>query len=200
CAAAGIHVYVYTLFGYPGVPRRAEEDTAEYVRAETNIHTATIASFVPVAGSPFAVENAANLSHDGGMTEDFTTLRSSSGLEVPVGELGSDAARAALDRVLGHRRDLALTTLLNDEVRFALSSRFGADFAQRTGTAGRADIQGTAVEEAGHERIERALPLAPAERQAGALSFHHVLLYRAWDSRSWGRMSPMGNPGQSRGR
>ena len=159
CAEAGIHVYVYTLFGFPGSSDLAEQKTVDYISAEKSIHSATIGSFVPVSGSPFALENASRLRHSGRMTEDFENviigIRNNS-----LDEVGREAAASAVRSVYAIRPDLALTAVLNDEMRFCLSDKFGADFAHRALAEGAVDaavVAREADETMTHERIDRSL-------------------------------------------
>ncbi|MFJ2737158.1 MULTISPECIES: B12-binding domain-containing radical SAM protein [unclassified Streptomyces] len=159
CAAAGIHVYTYTLFGFPGSSDLAEQRTVDYLINEPAIHTATISSFVAVTGSPFALDNAERLTHNLRMTEDFES--------VTIGLHGQDlalkansAAAAAVDAVYAARPDLALSAILNDEMRFSLSDRFGSAFAAAAVSSGHLDID--AITREGdetmkHERIARSL-------------------------------------------
>jgi radical SAM superfamily enzyme YgiQ (UPF0313 family) len=131
CAAAGIHVYAFSLFGYPGSTKKSYQLTIDFIINEKNLHTAAIGSFVPVIGSPFALENASNLIHSGGVTEDFSFFIDSDGKQNEGRFMGNIEAEGALNKILNERQDLAITTLLNDETRFCLSSLFGADFAQQ---------------------------------------------------------------------
>ncbi|MFG2782534.1 B12-binding domain-containing radical SAM protein [Streptomyces prunicolor] len=159
CARAGIHVYTYTLFGFPGSSDLAEQRTAEYLIREKAIQSATISSFVPVTGSPFALDNAEYLTHTLRMTEDFE--------EVTIGlakqnlaKKAGDAAAAAVDAVYAERPDLALTALLNDEIRFSLSDRFGSGFAAEAVSSGRLDLDSlvrAGDETMKQERITRTL-------------------------------------------
>jgi len=159
CADCGIHVYVYTLFGFPGSSDFAEQKTVDFISGEMSVHSATISSFVPVAGSPFALENAGRLFHSNRMTEDFESV--AVGMKKQdLGETAREAAGTAVQWIYGARPDLALTATLNDEVRFSLSDRFGASFASRALASGRLDIESimrSADATMTHERIARKL-------------------------------------------
>ncbi|NGM14201.1 B12-binding domain-containing radical SAM protein [Verrucosispora sioxanthis] len=129
CARAGVHVYVYTLFGYPGSSAEAEERTVRFILSEPALHSVTIASFVPVTGSPYAEINRDSLVHTGRFTEDYEQATCGSA-ELDIAAKGREAAESAIESIYGERRDLALTAALNDEMRLALSSRYGPDFAR----------------------------------------------------------------------
>ncbi|MFF6780135.1 radical SAM protein [Streptomyces sp. NPDC012510] len=159
CAAAGIHVYTYTLFGFPGSSDLAEQRTVDYLIREPSIQSATISSFIPVTGSPFALDNEGYLDHNLRMTEDFEDVTIGLTREDLTQKANSIAA-AAVDAVYAARPDLALTALLNDEIRFSLSDRFGSDFAAAAVSSGRLDLDSLirAGDEAmKQERISRAL-------------------------------------------
>jgi radical SAM superfamily enzyme YgiQ (UPF0313 family) len=159
CAAAGIHVYTYTLFGFPGSSELAEQRTVEFISTETAVQSATISSFVPVTGSPFAADNGAYLTHSQRMTEDYEQV--SVGLKrQDLAERAHDAAAAAVHEVYRVRPDLALTAMLNDEIRFSLSDRFGSDFAIKAIGSGRLDLDSiirTGDITMTNERISRSL-------------------------------------------
>jgi radical SAM superfamily enzyme YgiQ (UPF0313 family) len=156
CASAGIHVYVYTLFGFPGSSDLAEQKTVNFIAAEESIHSATISSYVPVSGSPFAIENSSLLVHSMRMTEDFENV--TVGLQgKDLGDSAQKAAQAAAAAVYSARPDLALTALLNDEMRFSLSSKFGAEFALRAVSSGELDLDALMVEGNTTMRRERII-------------------------------------------
>jgi len=129
CSDAGIHVYAFALFGYPGVGKEANLKTIDFLINETNIHTVAIGSFVPVIGSIFAFENANLLHHSGQMTEDFDTIIINDNY-VKARNLGKDDAKNAIVTVLSNRKDLSITSILSDETRFLLTKRFTNKFAQ----------------------------------------------------------------------
>lgn len=159
CAAAGIHVYTYSLFGFPGSSNLAEQRTVDYLVREPAIQSATISSFVPVTGSPFAVDNAERLSHSLRMTEDFEDVTIGL-MRQDLAVTARDAAATAIDAVYTARPDLALAAMLNDEIRFGLSDRFGSDFAAAAIASGSLDIE--SIVRAGdaamrRERVARTL-------------------------------------------
>lgn len=159
CAAAGIHVYTYTLFGFPGSSDLAEQRTVDYLIREEAIQSATISSFIPVTGSPFAVDNSERLTHTLRMTEDFENVMMGLHKE-DLTQKANDSATAAVDAVYTARPDLALTAMLNDEIRFSLSDRFGSDFATAAVSSGRLDIRTVTRdgdETMQQERINRSL-------------------------------------------
>ncbi|WP_416982835.1 B12-binding domain-containing radical SAM protein [Streptomyces sp. T028] len=159
CATAGIHVYTYTLFGFPGSSDLAEQRTVDYLIHEEAIQSATISSFIPVTGSPFALDNAGQLAHNLRMTEDFENVTIGLARE-DLAQKANGIAAAAVDAVYAARPDLALTALLNDEIRFSLSDRFGSDFAAAAVSSGSLDVESLirAGDEAmKRERIARAL-------------------------------------------
>ena len=157
CSDNGIHVYAYTLFGYPDVEKSSEDDTVEFIINCQHVHTATVASFVPVIGSPFAEDYQGRTKHAGGLTEDFSTFLMEDGTEVPISEMGNQRAKNALSRILKSRSDLALTTRFNDETRYTLSKRFGPSFAQTAASLASDEFKDTTINKAIRERIQRAL-------------------------------------------
>ncbi|MCI2230331.1 radical SAM protein [Polaribacter sp. MSW13] len=157
CAESGIHVYSYALFGYPGATEKANKATTKFIINELNLHTATIGSFVPVIGSPFALENKNSLVHENGFTEDFSVFIDENQMSYSGRELGNKEAKKALREVLESRPDLALTTLFNDESRYYLSKKFGANFAQKVDVSKLNTLRGehSIIDFAIRQRIDR---------------------------------------------
>jgi radical SAM superfamily enzyme YgiQ (UPF0313 family) len=129
-ASAGVHNYVFTMFGFPGEDLAAQNRTIEFIIGEKNIHTAVVSNFVAELEAPYSRRNADSLLHDGRMTEKFAEIRVD-GEMVPARTLGAADALRAQREIYAGRKDLALTALLNDEARLILAGRFGPDFAQR---------------------------------------------------------------------
>lgn len=152
CEENNIHVYVYTLFGYPGVTTEQEQETVDFIASTKSVHTATIGSFVPVVGSPFAKDYRGKTQHNGGLTEDYFAVKLEGDEWIEGRKLGADAAQYALKELLKRRSDLALTTLLNDESRYALARKFGAQFARSINTIEEVD---DIFDKATRERITR---------------------------------------------
>ena len=129
-AEAGVHNYVFTMFGFPGEDLTAQKHTIEYIISERNIHTVVVSNFVAELEAPYSRQNAVDLHHDGLMTEKFALMRSGEKM-VPVLAVGADDALRAQHEIYTQRPDLALTALLNEEARLVLTGKFGPSFAQQ---------------------------------------------------------------------
>ena len=136
--------------------------TDYYLRDNPNIHVATIASFVADMHSPIHREPGLRLKYGlelfriGDMTTEFGYTVN--GLDV------RDEARSrcssSLASLYEHRPDLALTSLLNDELRFILAAQFGNTFAKEAMLSLRTDeggIRQSALRRGIDERIIRTL-------------------------------------------
>lgn len=158
-ASNGIHNYTFTMFGFPGEDQEAQDRTIEYVIQEENIHTAVVSSFIPDMESPFANKNSNILHHSGDMSENYSEI-TIDGKRHAMSSLGSSRAKRAQREIYTRRHDLALTALLYDETRLALSDKFGPDFAQsycKSPSANIGKYVEMALKSAADERIDRTL-------------------------------------------
>jgi radical SAM superfamily enzyme YgiQ (UPF0313 family) len=157
-ASAGVHNYVFTMFGFPGEDLAAQNRTIDYIINERNIHTAVVSNFVAELEAPYSRSHADRLVHDGRMTEKFAQMRIGEQM-VSARTTGAEDALRAQHEIYARRTDLALTALLNDEARLILASKFGPDFAQQAlaEDPGIAEHIGGVFKIAADERIRRQL-------------------------------------------
>jgi radical SAM superfamily enzyme YgiQ (UPF0313 family) len=150
CARSGIHVYAYSLFGFPGDSLEGQARTIDFLKRTRTVHCAIVGSFIPVVGSRFAMEDPELVAVTGGMTEDLMLMGPA--------DAASRPADLALREIFEARPDLALSASLNDEIRFLMASRFGSAFAQ-VATEGVAvdTVIGEGVRVMRRERIARHL-------------------------------------------
>lgn len=129
-ASQGIHNYTFTMYGFPGEDLGAQDKTIEYVIGEKNIHTAVVSNFSAELEAPYTIKNSDLYVHSGRMTEKYSEYYSN-GQRLSAIDHGVEDAERAQREIYTTRPDLALTALLKEEIRFALTDKFGPDFAQQ---------------------------------------------------------------------
>lgn len=129
---SGILNYVFVIIGIPNAPIEEEIETIDYLIKNKNVHVVTPASFVVDKYSPLHVDAAIKskycikLFDVGDMTTEIGYSMGGKDLRSRVQKRTKQYAK----EIYNNRPDLALTTLLIDEIRFALTCKFGNNFAQ----------------------------------------------------------------------
>jgi len=128
----GIINYVFVMVGIPNTPVKDELETVSYIIKNKNIHVSPITSFVVDRNSPIHVDEKVrkkyniNLFCVGDMTTEI-------GYEINGNDprqLIQKHSGKLIQEINKFRPDLALTYLINDEIRFILACEFGNNFAQ----------------------------------------------------------------------
>ena len=129
-ASNGIHNYTFTMYGFPGQDLDAHNKTIEYIINNKNIHTAVVSNFAAELEAPYTIKNKDIYIHSGQMTEKYSEYYSN-GQKYSAIDIGVKESVRAQSEIYKRRPDLALTAFLKEEIRFALSDKFGPDFAQQ---------------------------------------------------------------------
>lgn len=131
-AKAGILNYCFILTGVPHIPVEKEERTIAYVIQNKNIHVAAIGSYVVDRLSPIEVNDTIREKY-------HISLYDVGDLTTEIGYLyeGSDQSKEVKQRTIAYiqevyakRSDYALSSLLNEEIRFILTQKYGNHFIE----------------------------------------------------------------------
>lgn len=129
-AKVGILNYCFILTGVPHIPVETEEKTVAYVIKNENIHVAAIGSYVVDRLSPMEVNEAVQNKY-------HISLYNIGDLTTEIGYLyeGFDQSKEVKERTIAYikeiyanRPDYALSSLLNEEIRFILTQKYGNQF------------------------------------------------------------------------
>lgn len=129
-AKAGILNYCFILTGIPHISVETEKKTIDYVIHNKNIHVAAIGSYVVDRLSPMEVDDAVRDKYHISLYEigDLTT-------EIGYLYKGSNQNKEVKLRTIGYiediykkRPDYAVSSLLNEEIRFVLTQKYGNKF------------------------------------------------------------------------
>lgn len=129
-AKVGILNYCFILTGVPHIPVETEEKTIAYVIQNKNIHVAAIGSYVVDRLSPMEVTDAVRKKY-------HISLYDVGDLTTEIGYLyeGSEQSKEVKERTITYiqeiyakRPDYALSSLLNEEIRFILTQKYGNQF------------------------------------------------------------------------
>lgn len=132
-AKAGILNYCFILTGIPHISVETEKKTIEYIIQNKDIHVAAIGSYVVDKLSPMEVNDTIRNKY-------HITLYDIGGLTTEIGYLykGINQNKEVKLRTIGYikeiylkRPDFALSSLLNEEIRFVLVQKFGNKFIEK---------------------------------------------------------------------
>lgn len=129
-AKAGILNYCFILTGVPHISIETEKKTIEYIIQNKNIHVAAIGSYVVDRLSPMEVDDIIRSKY-------HISLYDIGDLTTEIGYLyeGCNQNKKVKLRTIGYikdiyskRPDYALSSLLNEEIRFVLTQKYGNQF------------------------------------------------------------------------
>lgn len=132
-AKAGILNYCFILTGIPQISEESERETIKYITHNNNIHVVAIGSYVVDKLSPMELDKSMHNKYN-------ISLYNIGDLTTEVGYLykGKDQTKDAKIRTITYikeiyskRPDYALSSLLNEEIRFALTQKYGNKFIER---------------------------------------------------------------------
>lgn len=133
-ANAGILNYVFVLVGIPNSYINDEMATVDYVIGNPDIHSVALGSFVVDCHSPIHLNNDIRKKYNITLLEEPLRLST----EIPYlsdFEWSKDVIQKRAEeytkKIFETRKDLALSSLLNEEERFILSDFFGNDFCNK---------------------------------------------------------------------
>ena len=129
-AKAGILNYCFILTGVPHISIETEKKTIEYIIQNKNIHVAAIGSYVVDKLSPMEVDDIIRSKY-------HISLYDIGDLTTEIGYLyeGCNQNKKVKLRTIDYikdiyskRPDYALSSLLNEEIRFVLTQKYGNQF------------------------------------------------------------------------
>lgn len=132
-AKVGILNYCFILTGIPHISEKTEIETIKYVIQNKNIHVAAIGSYVVDKLSPMELDESMHNKYN-------ISLYNIGDLTTEIGYLykGKDQTKDVKIRTITYikeiyskRPDYALSSLLNEEIRFALTQKYGNKFIER---------------------------------------------------------------------
>ena len=132
-AKAGILNYCFILTGIPHISVETEKKTIEYIIQNKDIHVAAIGSYVVDKLSPMEVNDTIRNKY-------HITLYDIGDLTTEIGYLykGINQNKEVKLRTIGYikeiylkRPDFALSSFLNEEIRFVLVQKFGNKFIEK---------------------------------------------------------------------
>jgi hypothetical protein len=160
--SAGIMNYVFVMVGIPNAPEEEEDLTMRFLIKNLDVHVATVGSFLVDMHSPIDVANNIFNKYDielariGDMTTEIEHLVHGKNQKEHV----TERCATHLRLLYGERPDLALTSVLSDELRLILTAHFGNSFAQEAVRNPKIDlayIKNIALGKTLRERIAREL-------------------------------------------
>lgn len=164
--ATGIFNYLFMMIGIPNAPLNDEKQTISYIMNNEDIHMVSLASFVVDRGSPIHIKEAVRKKYAieifeiGNMTTEIGYLINKKDVRGSI----KNRAENYLSEVFTRRPDLALTSLLSDDIRFILTCVHGNNFAQEymkklKNEEDIINITRKAIRKCKEERIERELDI-----------------------------------------
>lgn len=133
-ANAGILNYVFVLVGIPNSYINDEISTVEYIINNHDIHSVALGSFVVDSHSPIHLNDNIRKKYNVTLLEEplrlSTEISYLSDFEWSKGVIQKRAVNYT-KKIFETRKDLALSSLLNEEERFILSDFFGNDFCKK---------------------------------------------------------------------
>ncbi len=159
----GISNYLFLLFGVPHAPEEDEKLTVDYIINNNTISTVAIGTFLVDRYSPIHLNS--NITEKYKITlfnkGDMTTEIGYKYRNIDTFNSNKNRTKSYLESIFLKRPDLAISSLLNEEIRLVLTSKFGHDFTrtyiQASSIEHVSSIVGHAVYKTASERIFRKL-------------------------------------------
>ncbi|MCL2065214.1 MAG: hypothetical protein FWG98_12725 [Candidatus Cloacimonetes bacterium] len=133
-ANAGILNYVFVLVGIPNSYINDEITTVDYIVSNNDIHSVALGSFVVDCYSPIHLNNNVRKKYNITLLDEPLRLST----EIPYlsdSEWSKDVIQKRAEeytkKIYKARKDLALSSSLNEEERFILSDYFGNNFCKK---------------------------------------------------------------------
>ena len=163
CHESGISNYLFLLFGIPNSPIEDEYMTIEYLTRNMHVDTVAIGTFLVDLYSPIHSNSTIRNKYK-------ITLFSKGDLTTEIGYKynnniifndNKQRTKIHLNSLFSRRHDLAISSLLSEETRFILTSKFGNSFMKEYITlldeSNLQSLIAKAIKKTTEERIERKL-------------------------------------------
>ncbi|GHV92927.1 hypothetical protein AGMMS50268_34300 [Spirochaetia bacterium] len=132
-ASAGILNFGFILTGIPNISLESEEETINFILSNEYLHTVAIGTFVIDRLSPIHIDENTRKKYNVTIFEigDLTTEVGYSYHGI-IGNTGAKKrTKQYIKRLYKERPDLAVCSLLAEEIRFILACKFGNNFAKQ---------------------------------------------------------------------